>query len=95
MDIHEQLVKSSSVPLGIISRIINANVIRHDFHDRYELDLSVFFKHYRVYLTDEELKNSKNQSNLIRDKWIQCVSQFHEDIAFIIKRDKDREKEKR
>lgn len=95
MNHHDQLVESSTIPLGIISRIINANVIRHDFHERYELDLSVFFRHYRVFITDEELAHTKNQSNLIRSKWIECVSHFHEDIAFLIKRDKEAAKEKK
>lgn len=82
---HEEIIASTTVPLGIIRRVINANVIRHELQKHYELDLSIFFRHYRSYVSDEELITSNNPTNLVRSKWIECVSQFHEEIQKKVK----------
>lgn len=74
------IYETTNVPLGILSRVINAHVIRHESRKYYELDLSLFLHHYRAIIKDEELAKAKSQMDLVRSKWIECVAALHEDI---------------
>lgn len=87
--------ESGMIPLGILRRVITATVIRHQYRDVWEFNLGIFFRHYKVFVTDAELMKAKNQADLVRSKWIECVSKFHEDMQFLKKRERKTENKKK
>lgn len=93
----ELLLDLSKVPVSVVTRVMNANVFRQEDQKRYELDFSVFLKHYKAYITDDEIKDKirKDQDHkdhyhkvrdLMQSRWLDCVNAFHGDIQSLDKK---------
>lgn len=80
-----EIEELTQVPHNILQHAIKTKIEFLEVYGLYQLTFSVFFQHYVEKVTLEEIAelktdDRKNLYKLFQSKWINCVSQFHDDL---------------